>query len=259
MTRDITAILNEWPFQPGQISARVVEGEDGEPRIQIRLDLGLLQMHAEGRPDGQRPYGFPSLLDYYDSLRDREELTDLAADEESEEAASETLTINVEDSRALREELAQYNQRALALLALEDFECVVRDSSRNLRVLDLCKSAAEQEDDRTVLEQYRPYILMMRYRALASQAVKDNEAKAALLVIDEGLAALKVCYGDMGKPNLYEASTEVQMLRGIRDQLVPKLPLSQKAELKRRLGEAIEQENYELAAILRDELKQLKD
>ena len=49
------------------------------------------------------------------------------------------------------------------------------------------------------------------------------------------------------------------MLRGMRDALVPKLPVSQKSELKDRLARAIEQENYELAAILRDELRLLKD
>jgi protein-arginine kinase activator protein McsA len=40
--------------------------------------------------------------------------------------------------------------------------------------------------------------------------------------------------------------------------LEAKLPISQKAELKQRLQRAIETENYELAAILRDELKQLE-
>lgn len=49
------------------------------------------------------------------------------------------------------------------------------------------------------------------------------------------------------------------MLRGMRDALVPKLPVSQLSELQGRLRKAIEQENYELAAILRDELRQMKD
>ena len=49
------------------------------------------------------------------------------------------------------------------------------------------------------------------------------------------------------------------MLKQMRESLLPKLPVSQKAELRERLAKAIEQENYELAAILRDELRQLKD
>jgi protein-arginine kinase activator protein McsA len=35
--------------------------------------------------------------------------------------------------------------------------------------------------------------------------------------------------------------------------------VSQKSELKARLAKAIEQENYKLAAILRDELRLLKE
>jgi protein-arginine kinase activator protein McsA len=38
-----------------------------------------------------------------------------------------------------------------------------------------------------------------------------------------------------------------------------KLPASQKSELRHRLEEAIRAENYELAAILRDELRNLKE
>jgi protein-arginine kinase activator protein McsA len=45
----------------------------------------------------------------------------------------------------------------------------------------------------------------------------------------------------------------------MRDALVPKLPLSQRAELRQRLEAAIAAENYELAAILRDELRMLGD
>ncbi len=45
----------------------------------------------------------------------------------------------------------------------------------------------------------------------------------------------------------------------MRDALVPKLPVSQKSELHERLARALEQENYELAAILRDEIRLLKE
>jgi len=365
MIRDITAILDDWPFEPGQISARMIQAEDGEPRIQIRLDLGLLQMYTEGRPDGEEPNGFRSLLDYFEAMEDAGRREDLLSEEEEggehgdfenrgrkrgwgggfrgmsgrgrgmgegdqgDEGSDEgkrgkkrgrsggfgesdddgdevggedsgidgggplggegddmsgglggaggmghdggdgiggtdghamgELRLGTEEARAVREELAQYNQRALAMLALEHFDCVVRDCSRNLRAMDLCKRACESVEDQTMLEQYRPYILMMRYRALASQALKDNEPKAALIGLDEGLLSLKTCYAEIGKAGGYEQSTEVQMLKSMRDQLVPKLPLSQRAELKQRLAGAVAAENYELAAILRDELKQLKE
>ena len=55
----------------------------------------------------------------------------------------------------------------------------------------------------------------------------------------------------------YLPGNEVQLLRGMREMLVPKLPTSQRSELEERLRAAIRAENYELAAILRDELRQL--
>ena len=33
----------------------------------MRIDLGLIQMELAGRPDGQRPDGFESLLDCYEA------------------------------------------------------------------------------------------------------------------------------------------------------------------------------------------------
>lgn len=245
---DLSPILDAWPYQPGQINARIIRAEDGEPRIQVRVDLGIIQMHATGRPDGERPEGFESLL----------ELVEHQA-EEAEHAGDEPPKLTSEQCRALRDEAVQYYHRYVALLALEDFEGVVRDTTRNLRVIDLCQKHADSEEDRNVLEQFRPYITMVRARALASQALKDNEPKAAIHAIDEGLDALKQHFSDTGEPQMYDASSEVQMLRGMREALIPKLPLSQVSELRARLAKALEQENYELAAILRDELRQLRD
>lgn len=261
MSYDVSKLLTEWPFQSGQVLSRIIDGDDGEPRIQVRLDLGILQMMMDGRPDGQRPFGFQSLLDYFESQQEEAQGPRLDRSEpDGEESGSPTeFSLGPEECRQLREEMAQYNQRALALLAAEDFERAARDAARNLRVIEFCKEHAEADEDRTILEQYRPYVVMMRSRAVASQAIKDNEPKGAVLVLDEGLDQLRHLFADAGKPQLFDVAPEAEMLRQMRDQLVPKLPLSQKAELKKRLADAVESENYELAAILRDELKQLKD
>lgn len=250
MSADLSEVLKNWPYQPGKVNVRIITADDGAPRIQVRLDLGILQMHAEGRPDGQQPNGAGSLLEFFEEGLDAKVAS---------EGSDEGFTLTADDCRALREEAVQYYHRYVALLVLEDFEGVVRDTTRNLRVLDLCAKYAEAESDRTVMEQFRTYITMIRARAMAGQAIKDNEPKAALHAIDEGLEALKQYFSEQGEPDLFEQSGEVQMLKGMRDALVPKLPVSQKSELRARLAKAIEQENYELAAILRDELRLLKD
>lgn len=69
MSRDLAPFLNDWPFDPTDICARKIRGRDGREKLQVRLDLGILQMEVQGRPDGARPHGHPSALDYYlDSL-----------------------------------------------------------------------------------------------------------------------------------------------------------------------------------------------
>ena len=283
MNPDITEILHGWPFEPGKINVRLIQGADGEQKVQVRLDLGVLQMELDGRPDGQKPHDHDSLLEYYehqidqasrgenpDGLPDDDEEAEpegvaeagqdaaYAGESESGEEGTD-FELSPDDCRALREEAVQYYHRYVALLVLEDYDRVIRDTTRNLRLLDLCAEYAQAEDDQTILEQFRPYITMMRARALASQALRDNEPKAALHAIDEGIESLRRYFIASGSLDLFETSNEVQMLQGMRDSLVPKLPVSQKAELRQRLQKAIADENYELASILRDELKMLPD
>ena len=312
MNVDIAEILSQWPFEPGKINVRLIEGDDGEHKIQVRLDLGILQMELDGRPDGLRPQGYDSLLEYYENRLDQTmrggeppfdgepplddenapsnkdqpaaQETDNPASPETTENPAETaqphmsdnvggfaedenelgqedtpFVLTPEDCRALREEAVQYYHRYVSLLVLEDFDRVIRDTTRNLRLLDLCHEYAQTEEDRMLLEQFRPYITMMRARALASQALRDNETKAALHAIDEGIEALRRYYNNQDANDEFESSNEVQALRGMRDSLIPKLPVSLKSELRQRLQRAIEDENYELASILRDELKMLPD
>lgn len=255
MSVDLTNLMQDWPYEPGQINVRLIQGDDGEGKIQMRLDLGILQMEVSGRPDGLKPNGCESLLEFHETRID-EHMEDGGPEGDSE---TDPPILSPEDCRLLREEAVQYYHRYISLLVLGDYDGVVRDTSRNLRVLDLCREFAEEEEDRSVLEQFRPYITMMRMRALASQMVADNEPKAALLLIDDAIEMIRKQYEDAGRTEEYEEASEVQLLRGMRDELVSKLPAGQKHELRERLAKAIEQENYELAAILRDELRLMRE
>lgn len=286
---DISKVLADWPFEPGQVNARLIEGDDGEPKIQVRLDLGLIQLNWSGRPDGQRPFGFESLLDYHEAQHEVWELgptsggpgqrerprkpsepepanagqegtpPDEAMTDPEDDEPAEDFSLSGDDCRQLRDEAVQYYHRYVALLVLEEYEAVIRDTTRNLRLLEFCARFAKEESDRTLLEQFRPYIMMMRARALASMALKDDQPKASVFALDESLDEIQHYFADRGSPELFEQSAEVEALKGMREALVPRLPVSQKSELKQRLQRALDQENYELAAILRDELRQVKD
>ncbi len=68
-----------------------------------------------------------------------------------------------------------YYHRYLSLFVLEEFPGVIRDTARNLRVLDFCGQFADEEQDRLLLEQYRPYTLMMNARARATILFKEHK------------------------------------------------------------------------------------
>jgi len=250
MNPDLTELFKSWPHQPGRINARRIVGRDGRAKLQIRIDLGILQMEMEGRPDGERPEGFESLL----ALHQRR------LQQYIEHNGSATgFVLSQDDCRALREEAVQYYHRYVGLFALADWAGVVRDTTRNLELIDLCRDFGEAELDRTILEQFRPGVLMMRTRSEAEMAIAAGQAKQAISALDRGLAELRVAFHEAGREDDFEAANEVQLLRGMRDALVPKLPASQKVELQERLRAALDAENYELAAILRDELRMMEE
>ena len=114
-----------------------------------------------------------------------------------------------------------YYNRYLSLFVLEEFPGVVRDTARNLRVLDLCGKFAADEQDRLVLEQYRPYITMMNARANASIQFKDSQYKAALQTVERGLADIKDFFARFGQEEAYPQSNEVRVLSGSHGRFEP--------------------------------------
>ena len=54
---DLNNLLDGWSHEPGQVKARKIVGNDGREKLQLRIDLGVIQMEMQGRPDGERPFG----------------------------------------------------------------------------------------------------------------------------------------------------------------------------------------------------------
>jgi len=104
------------------------------------------------------------------------------------------------------------------------------------------------------LEQFRGAVIALSARAAAEWAVEEDNISMAMAALEKGLEELSQILGED-----WEQSNETQLLRGMKEALVPKLPRSERADLKERLAAAIENENYELAAILRDEIRLLRE
>jgi hypothetical protein len=212
----------------------------------MRLDLGLLQMELTGRPDGLRPHGCESLLDYYESqLREHE----------SRNGTELGFHLTGQQCQSLREEAVMYYHRYLSLFVLEDFPGVVRDTDRNLRLLDLCGRYAVDEQDRLVLEQYRPYITMMNTRAAASIVFREKRYAEALKIVKQGIADIREFFERFGQLKALNHSNEVRVLKRFAREIKRKMPVDPLARLKSELDKAIHAERYEEAAKLRDEIQ----
>lgn len=247
---DLSAILGRWRVGRRHATVRMIRTASGARAVQVRLPLGILQMALEGRPDGKRPHGADTLLDWH--LGRLEAHRAAGGDDDS-------FVLSSRECSSLRDEGVQVYHRYVALFALEEHGLVVRDAGRNLRMFDLCRDHGESQGDRTVLEQYRPFVLMMRARAAAAMALAADDDRRALEAIDRSLAEMRAHFESAGQAGAFERSNEATLLRGMRAALVPRLPTSQRAELEERLRRAVAAENFELAAILRDELRAIED
>src|SRR5689334_22260909 len=203
-SKDITPLLKGWDYEPGTINVRKIRGADGQFKLQMRLDLGLLQMELNGRPDGSKPHGFDSLLEYFEA-----ELKDHAARNGTELG----FHLTHDQCRSLREEAYMYYQRYISLFVLEDYQGVLRDTARNLRVLDLCGKYAVDEQDRLFLEQYRPYITMMNTRAAASLLVEERKLREAHDILQQGIEQIREFFVRFGQPEAFADSNEARVLR----------------------------------------------
>jgi len=247
---DLQQALRDWPYEPEKISVRKILGGDGTVRIQMRVELGILQMEAEGRPDGFRPHGSEFLLAYH-----RKRL----AKHEQRNGTALGFSLSRDDCRALRVEASLYYRRYVALFVLEEYAAVAQDTSHSLGIFDLCRDYALEPDDRMSLEEFRPYVLMMDARARAYEALEDGEPSSALAHVNRGIVAIKGHLGSGSTPEAIGASEELKILRGMAQELSQRVPPDSVLVTRKALRDAVEQERFEDAARLRDALKHLNN
>ena len=246
MTDDLTQLLKHWPYRPDTVNARKLIGLDGREKVQMRVDLGIIQMEASGRPDGRRPQGMESLLEYH--------LTRLEI-HRRQHGGDVGFTLSTSECKQLRDEGTQYYLRYLSLFHCSDYQSVVRDTNRNLQLFDLVRAHAAEDDDRRALEQYRPYVLMMNTRAHALMASDRKEYRRALELVDEGITRISDYLESLGEVAV--TCREIEILREFADQLKADKPPTEEDILRDELRDAVAREDYELAARLRDQLRAL--
>lgn len=246
MSDDLNTLLGGWRYDPSAVTARLIRGDDGVTKIQLRMDLGVLQMELDGRPDGRHPNGFASLVDYH---FDREE--------KQEAAGEEPFALTPAEALELQQEAAQYYYRYIASYALRDYERVVEDTEHNLDIIDLVDRHTEDDELAWQFLQFYPYVRMMNARARGEWAGGQEAYDDAIQAVEDGLADIREFWTAHTEDGPEKHTREIDILTELLSQLQQKRPRTQRDVLLEELQRAIAAENYERAAKLRDAIQSL--
>ena len=248
MSDDISRILKAWKYEPGELHVRKVTSEDGRDLIQIRMDLGIMQLEWSGRPDGAILHDQPSLLDHYRAEQQRHRAA----------GSSEPFVLGREDCWSLGQEAIQYYWRRISFFELKQYELAEQDADHNLGILDLCGEFGEHEEDRQLRDQYRVFVTAHRIQARALKHLDEEDHAGALAVIRAGVAEVEGILRDLADPEAMETCSELSFLRDWEQEVEDSRPRSRSEQLQVDLKAAVEEEKFELAASLRDRLREME-
>lgn len=240
MSLDLNDLLRDWPHEPGTIKVRKILGSDGKEKLQLRIDLGLIQMETSGRPDGLEPHNCESLLEYHQGRAARLE------------KKGETFTLTPEEVGEMQQEGIQYYHRYISLFQLSDFLGVIRDTQRNLEMFEFVTKHAPNEEASWSVEQFTPYVRMMNTRAKASIALEREDFPEAMRLIEKGMEKIRAFYAASGNAETEAQSPELAFLGEWLEDVRSRQPLTKLEKMQREMDKAIAAEAYERAAELRD-------
>jgi len=236
---NIDRLLTDWPYDPDSVSVRLVKGDDGREVIQMRLDMGVLQLETIGRPDGARPHGNETFFDYLLA----ESIAGGAEFEFTEEQCGEA-----------DREFVQFYHRRVCWIALREYKKAVDDADHTLAFMDLCKAHSPDEQWTLSHEQYRPFVLFHRTQAAALAQLDESGGgpEVAIQEINGGLDRMKKLFEEYEADEEFDEDELVARLSELRESLREQFSVGH--TLSEQLAEAIKSEQYELAARLRDEI-----
>jgi hypothetical protein len=234
---DIDRLLRQWEFVPGRPLVRRIAGSDGRDLVQMRVDMGVLQLEATGRPDGERPEGF---VTYYDYL--------VAAAFQEGEAFELTEPRRLEIDR----EFLQFYHRRICWLTLQEYDRAAADAEHTLRLMDFSSANASDRQWALMHEQYRPFVIFHQVQASALVKLGANDPGAAVDTIGRGLDGLRDLFRQHGAEEHFDEDLFVTKLREMQSSIKEHFKLE--PSLAEQLAAAVAAEQYELAAKLRDRL-----
>ncbi len=236
-SEDINHVLRDWPYQPGVVSARLVRTRDGREVIQMRLEMGLLQMETTGRPDGETPHGAETCLDYLI-------LQSFSGDE--------SFVLTEDHCFEVDREFLQYYQRRICYLAMREFPRAMADADHTLSLMDFVAKHSPDPQWTLTHEQYRPFVYFHRTQAAAMAELKRSGAEAAIEEINRGLDRIREVFAAVDAEGEFDQHELVSQLTEMKETLRAEFDVGQ--TLAEQLAEAVASEEYERAARLRNKI-----
>jgi hypothetical protein len=217
----------------------------------LRVDLGLLQMFPDGRPDGQRYHGLPSVREYV-----RRELR-------LEHTPTE------HDWSELQRELVQLNYRRITLSNLADAEA--RRDDREAERSHVFRAARDTDDCLAVLRMIAdrsggtsgdtallPTLLFSRARLRSRLAVLEDRVEEAVEEAEAGADVLDAALDELGlDPEQRANDPGISYLRQLGQRLRKQHGIEQ--TLQEQLEAALEREDFESAVQLREQLRRRRE
>lgn len=248
MTLDLDDLLADWPALASDLAARVIVGSDGREFVQLRVELGVLQMFPDGRPDGTRYHGMPGAFEF---VQHEQRLHDVIAPA---------------DLHELRREITQLNYRRIAFTSLAE-EAVKREEAsaasshlrHAIRDVDRCVEGlavlVRHPELVEELASLRLTLVFNRARLLAQLRELEQHYDEAVEAAEAGMAALEETLGEYGLSSEQAAvDPGVVFLRDLSQRMRARHGIVM--TLEERLQAAIAAEDFELAAKLHEELQQ---
>lgn len=246
--QDLTDIFESWPYNEGR-NVRIIVADDGRSLLQVRLPLGLEQYEMDGRPDRTSPHGFATVLEYTEDRLRRHII------EHGNDAGFE---ISTTDAEELQGEGVLFYYRYLLLYQLQYYDLVIRDTEHNIHLSDMLERYCPDEDARNAVLQFRPYILRM-HAAARAMAIRHGMIDGdAIAILEEAIAEIQGLEEIESPAFQFEQVRSANYLRSMVRTIVGESgsePDTSASRLEAELREAIEHEDYERAADIRDQLR----
>jgi hypothetical protein len=235
--QNIDHIFRDWPYDPQGVSVRRQKGKDGREVLQMRLDMGLLQLETTGRPDGSKPFGKATAWEFL---------------HERVQAEGKEYVLNEEECAEADREFVQFYHRRICWLALREFENAVRDADHTLNLMDICRDHSPDQEWMLSHEQYRPFVLFHRAQAASLSALEAHGPEEAIEKLNEGLERIRSTYQEFEAEEEFDSDELVARLQELRESLRQHFQVG--PTLEEQLRDAVAAEKYELAAQIRDEM-----